>query len=81
MHGRPRPRFPSDTDSGVDADLSGDEVRTYWRFLTLLVCCFVEERTLVFWTWAARAASLNALGAVAGAGVSVMGGFVGVGLV
>ena len=33
----------------------------------------------MFWTWAAKAASLNALGAVAGAGVIVIRGFVGVG--
>lgn len=43
-----------------------------WRFLTPVGCCVTGERNFLSWTWAARAASLNALGAVAGAGVSVI---------
>ncbi len=44
----------------------------YSHFLTAFVRCFTGERNFVFWTWAARAVSLKALGAVAGAGVSVI---------
>lgn len=72
VRGRPRPRFPSVADSGVDTDLGGAEVLTCWRFLTPLDCRFGGERSFVFWTWTATAASLSALGAVAGAGVSVI---------
>lgn len=43
------------------------------------VCCLAGERSFVFWTPDAKAVSLNALGAVAGAGVSVIWGFLGVG--
>ena len=42
------------------------------------VCCFVGGvRSSVFWTWDARAASLNALGAVAGAGIMAILGVIG----
>ena len=75
---RPGSRFSPALGSGVDDDLSiGRFFLLYWRFLMPLVCfCFDGERNFVFWTWDAWAASLNALGAVAGAGVSViLGGF------
>ena len=74
VRGRPGPRFSPGTESGVDNDLSGSLFfLMYWRFLIPFVCCFVGgERNFVFWTWDARAASLNALGAVAGAGVMVI---------
>ena len=78
VRGRPRPRFPSVADSGVDTDLGGAEVPTCWRFLTPLDCRFGGERSLVFWTWTATAASLNALGAVVGAAVSVILGTFGI---
>ena len=79
VRGRPRPRFsPGTRFPPVEGDLSGDRFfLMYWRFLTPFACCFVGgERNFVFWTCDARAASLNALGAVAGAGVSVMLGIV-----
>ena len=57
-------------DAGVNTALSGEEDLTFWRFLMPLDLCFTGERNFVFWTWAARAVSLNAHGAVAGAGVS-----------
>ena len=77
---RGRPRFagggPSaGTASGVHVDLSGDDFLTYLRFLTPVVSCSLAgARSLVFSTWLARVASLNALGAVAGAGVRVSWG-------
>ena len=78
LRGRPGPRFFSPgTGSGVDDDLRGHRsfFLMYWRFLTPFVCCFVGgERNFEFWTWDARAGSLNALDAVAGAGVSVIWG-------
>lgn len=49
----------------------------YWRFWTPLVWCCTDVMTLVFWTGAARAASLNALGAVAGAGANAILGVFG----
>ena len=74
----PRPRFSPGTESAVNDDVSGDWFfLMYGRFLMPFVCCFVGgERNLVFWTWDARAASLNALDAVAGAGVTVILGVV-----
>ena len=45
----------------------------YLIFVTRVVrSCFAGRRTLVFSTWLARVGSLNALGAVAGAGVRVI---------
>lgn len=77
MRGRPGPRFASGRDTGVDSDLSGD-LLVYWRFLMPFVGCFRGERSFVFWTPDAKATSLKALGAVAGAGVSVILGVLGV---
>lgn len=48
------------------------------RFLTPFVWFLAGERSFVFWTWSASTASLNALGAVAGAGVMVIFGVFGV---
>lgn len=75
VRGRPRLRFSSGTtDSGVDTDLGAGEEEDgiCWRccFLTPFVLCLTGERNFVFWTRAARALFLNAVGAVAGAGVS-----------
>ena len=78
VRGRPRPRFSPGTESAVDDELSRDRFfLMYWRFLIPFVCCFVGgERNFEFWTWDARAASLNALGAVAGARVRMILGVV-----
>lgn len=76
VRGRPLLRFSLGTDSGVDTDSGGEEILMCWRFLMP----FVLERSFAFWTWAARAASLNAFSAVTGAGVMVIFGFFGVDL-
>lgn len=79
VRGRPRPRFSSRTNSEVDTDdVDGERGPMYWRFLMPFVWFFAEERIFVFWTWAARAASLNALGAVAGVAIMVIPLFFGV---
>ena len=66
----PRPRSSSATGSGVDTDWSGELALTPFNRR------FAGVFNFVFWTWAAGAASLNAVGVVAGAGVSAIFGFV-----
>lgn len=74
MHGRPRRRLSPRTDSGLGTGWDKEEAPICWHFLTPFVRGLAGERSLVFSTRAARVGSLNALGAVAGAGVRAIFG-------